>query len=395
MRIVLSIAAVLALASCFPPGTQGGSGSARGASEGSATLSSQCANPNFGISSAARRVSTFLGATARFASASASLDASLRQTCERMGRELGLRVSGDTQTTCHAVARALREEMDALRTEAGVEIVVNAAPPRCEVSMEAYASCTAECEVDVDPGKVELECRGGYVAGQCSGECTGQCDVGATAVCEGACEGTCSGGCTGTCNGRCDGRCSAVNAAGECVGSCDGTCYGTCSAGCKGSCDGSCWAEAHASCRGTCRGGCSVEYERPYCTGEVEPPRVSAECQAGCDARMHAEAQCTPGKVDVAITGGRVVDSPRATRVRRALQAGHGELAAIRASLGYLRRAGRDLVSATADLRGTGRELGVGAVACITEAASVVASASASVSVSIEVSASVSASAGM
>lgn len=392
-RLVFIFCLASALAACVPPGSHGGS-TARGGQE-SVQLSRQCADADFGLSSAARRVSTFLSATARFASASASLDASLRQTCAAMGDELGLRVSGDSRTTCDAVARTLREEMDALRTEAGLEIAIHAVPPHCEVSMDAYARCAAECEVDVDPGRLELECRGGYVAGQCSGECTGQCDVGATAACEGTCEGTCEGGCTGVCTGRCDGRCSATNAAGECQGTCEGTCYGTCSAGCQGSCDGSCWAEAHAHCQGSCRGGCSVEYERPYCTGEVEPPSVSAECQAGCDARLHAEAECTPGKVDVSITGGVEADSPRAERVRRALLAGRGELAAIRSSLGYMRRAGRDLVGATANLRGTGRELGVGAVACITEAAAVVASATASVSVSVEVSASVSASAGM
>jgi hypothetical protein len=391
-RHLLAFAVATALAGCVPPGTH--SGSTAHGSEGNAQLSRQCADANFGVSSAARRVSTFLTATSRFASASASLDASLRQTCGKMGRELGVGLSGDTRATCDAVSRALREEMDALRSESGLEIAIHAVPPHCEVRMDAYASCAAECDVNVEPGSVELECRGGYVAGRCSGECTGQCDVGATAACQGTCEGTCSGGCTGVCTGQCDGKCSATNAAGECEGRCEGTCYGTCSAGCQGSCEGSCWAEAHAHCQGSCRGGCSVEVERPYCTGEVEPPRVSAECQAGCDARAHAEAECTPGKVDVAITGGRAADSPRAERVRRALEAGHGELSAIRASLGYMRRSGRDLVGATANLRGTGRELGVGAVACITEAAAVVASATASVSVSIEVSASVSASAG-
>jgi hypothetical protein len=391
-RFALAFAVTTALAACVPPGTQ--PGSAGYGTEGGAQLSRQCADPNYGVSSAARRVTTFLTATSRFASASASLDGSLRQTCEKMGRELGVRVAGDTRSICDAVSRTIRDEMDALRTEAGVEIAVNAVPPHCEVSIDAYARCAAECEVNVDPGKVELECRGGYVAGRCSAECTGQCDIGATAACQGSCEGTCQGGCTGVCNGRCDGACSATNAAGECNGRCEGTCYGTCSAGCQGSCEGSCWAEAHAHCQGSCRGGCTVEIERPYCTGEVEPPRVSAECQAGCDARLHAEAQCTPGKVDVAIRGGAAANSPRAERLRRALVAGYGELAAIRASLDYMRRAGRDLVGATADLRGTGRELGVGAVACITEAAGVIASATASVSVSIEVSASVSASAG-
>src|SRR5690606_140206 len=141
-----------------------------------------------------------------------------------------------------------------------------------------------------------------------------------------------------------------------------------------------------------CRGGCSVDYEAPYCTGEVRPPSVSAECQASCDARLNAEASCEPGRVDVLVEGDAGVDREKLDRVRNALQAGWGDILLVRAKLEALRDSGRGLVDASRNLRGVGRELGMGAVACMTEAASVVPSAIASVGVSVDVSVSVSAS---
>ncbi|MBC7174517.1 MAG: hypothetical protein H5U40_18880 [Polyangiaceae bacterium] len=313
-----------------------------------------------------------------------------------MGAELGMvSSSGDVRTSCDAVSAKIREEVQSLRAQANLQIQVAATPPRCQVSVDAYAQCAAECEVGVDPGEVNVQCDGGYIAGECSATCQGQCDVGAQARCAGSCEGTCQGGCSGVCQGTCDGQCSSRNAQGECNGRCDGTCYGSCSAGCQGSCEGSCWVDAHARCEGSCRGGCSVEYQEPYCTGEVRPPSVSAECQASCDARLNAQAQCEPGSVEVLVRGDASVDRARLDRLRAALQAGWGDVQLVRARLAYLGESGRGLVDATANLRGVGRELGVGAVACITEAASIIPQATASVSVSVEVSASVSGSMAM
>jgi hypothetical protein len=394
-KALIVLVSFAAVAGCASMGGLGGAGSgtASGGASGSAQLSSQCSNAQYGVSSAARKVSTFLAATARFTGAAAELQGSLGSACAAMGAELGMgSLSGDPRTVCNSVSQRIREETQALRAQANLTIQVAAQPPHCEVSVDAYAQCAAECEVDVDPGEVNIECEGGYIAGQCSAQCQGQCDVGAQARCQGSCEGTCQAGCTGVCQGQCDGTCSARNAQGECNGRCDGTCYGTCSAGCQGQCEGSCWVDAHASCEGSCRGGCSVDYEAPYCTGEVRPPSVSADCQASCDARLNAEAHCEPGRVDVLVQGDAGVDQARLERLRAALRAGWGDVQLVRAKLGYLGESGRGLVQASRNLRGVGRELGMGAVACITEAASIIPEAVASVGVSVEVSVDVSAS---
>ncbi len=391
---LIALTSTLMVAGCAAVGSMSGTGS--GTAGGGAQLSSQCANPDYGVSSAARKVSAFLAATSRFASASAELEGSLKSTCAAMGRELGMSgLDGDVRSTCDAVSQQIRSEVQGLRAQANVQIAVQAEPPHCQISVDAYAQCAAECEVDVDPGQVDIQCEGGYIAGECSAQCQGQCDVGAQARCQGSCEGTCQGGCSGVCQGACEGQCSSRDAEGNCNGRCEGTCHGTCSAGCQGSCEGSCWVDAHARCEGSCRGGCSVEYEEPYCTGEVRPPSVSAECQASCDARLNAQAECEPGHVEVVIQGAAGVDQERAERLRRALAAGWGDLQVIRARLGYIRESGRGLIDAGGNLRGVGRELGVGAVACITEAASIIPAAVGSVGVSVEVSVSVSGSVSM
>lgn len=393
-KSLIALTSILAVAGCSSLGSVPGADT--GTSSGGAQLSSQCANPDYGVSSAARKVTSFLAATSRFASASAELEGSLKSTCAEMGAELGMGpLSGDVRTTCNAVSQKIRQEAQELRAQANVQITVAAQPPSCEVAVDAYAQCAGECDVDVDPGQVQMECDGGYIAGQCSAQCQGQCDVGAQAQCQGSCEGTCQGGCTGTCQGTCDGTCSAIDAQGECNGRCDGTCYGTCSAGCEGSCEGSCWVEGRASCEGSCRGGCSVDYQEPYCTGEVRPPSVSAECKASCDAQVNAQAECKPGHVEVLVRGDAGANQERVERLRAALEAGWGDLQVIRARLTHLRDSGSGLVDASRNLKGVGRELGVGAVACITEAASIIPQAVGSVGVSFEVSVSVSGSMSM
>jgi len=313
-----------------------------------------------------------------------------------MGRALGMaggELSGGTRAVCDAVSSKLHDELTAVRAQASLRIDVVAQPPRCEISVDAYASCAAQCDVDVDPGEVSVQCEGGDMVGQCSGSCSGSCQVDASAGCAGSCEGTCSAGCTGVCQGSCEGTCSATGADGQCNGRCDGTCHGSCSAGCQGSCSGECWVDAHASCQGQCRGSCSVEFTEPHCTGTVRPAHVSADCQASCDARLNAEASCEPGRVEVVVTGDVSSDlAPRLERVRAALRAGYGQLLVTGEKLRRVRQSGRAMVDAAGRLRGTGRDLGLNAVACMTEAASTVPNALAKVSVSVDIQVSVTAS---
>jgi hypothetical protein len=201
-------------------------------------------------------------------------------------------------------------------------LTVNYAPPRCEanvsVAVEAQAKCEvkAECDVTVDPGSVEVECKG-TCEGSCEGECTGgfECDLRAGGTCEGECKGSCeleaAATCTGTCHGSCTGTCSSYNGNNECAGACDGECTGTCelsaAATCEGTCTGSCKVEVEADCEGEapkCSGACDGTCSGS-CKGSATPPSVQGECEASADCRAQAKAQasasveCTPPSLEV------------------------------------------------------------------------------------------------
>lgn len=396
------IAGAIMLAGCPPlpegPDGLGGGGGGGGSSGGE--LSSEC-QADFGASAAAAKLEGFMLATAQFTRAAAALEGSLKDSCIAMGNELGMssgELSGDVRTVCNAVGVKLREEMSDLSASASLRIEVAATPPRCEISMEAYAGCTAECDIEVDPGEVP-QCEGGEIRGSCSAQCQGSCTVEVQGSCSGSCQGSCEGGCQGVCNGVCEGECSSRNAEGQCNGTCSGTCHGSCSASCQGSCEGECTVSGQASCQGSCSGGCSVEYTEPVCTGEWRAPSVSAECQASCEARLEANVECTPGHTEIVITG-EINENirERVERVRGALRAGYGQLRVIGEKLNRIRRTGRALIDAAGNLRGTGRALGLNAVSCVTEAAAIIPNAVAqigvSVQVQVEVSASVTASSG-
>ena len=385
------IAGALMLAGCSSlPGPAGGSG-----------IGGACSG-DFGAEASAQKLEAFMMASSRFTRAAADLEGSLKSACREMADQLEIpdsELQGEegearVQVLCNAVSRTLEAELASLRAEANLTISVQAAPPRCEVSMEAYGECAAECDANIEPGSVEVECEGGEISGGCTAECTGECSVEISGQCEGECSGSCSGGCSGTCQGTCDGECSATNADGSCNGTCSGTCEGTCSAGCQGSCEGECWVSGQASCSGECRGGCSVEYTEPSCSGSVEPPSMSAECEASCDAHVEAEASCEPGHVEVVIEGdlsGEI--EGRANRLKGALRSGLGTIVMVRAKLERLGASGVAMVRVAGELPGAVADMGMQATTCVSQAAAALPQAAGQVSMSVEVSASVSASA--
>ena len=154
--------------------------------------------------------------------------------------------------------------------------------------LDIVADCAAKCDATVKPGSAKVECEPGKLQGSCSGGCSGSCEVSGGAKCD----GTCGGSCDGNCNGECDGTATK--------GKCSGTCKGSCS----GTCTGSCELKAKAQCSGTCSGGCDVEMKAPKCTGEVTPPKMSAECSAHCNAKAEAKVECTPARVGITVKGG-------------------------------------------------------------------------------------------
>lgn len=392
---VVAVCAV-GLLSC--QGMAGVGGNAQGAASGGGEMSAQCSG-DFGVSASARKLEAFLSASADFVGTAAELEGSLLAACKDVGHKLEVsdaemapsKDAPAVKAACGAAAAKLKAEIGELRAQAKLKVDVVAEPPRCEVSMDAYAKCAGECDASVEPGKLDLKCEGGQIVGTCKGSCQGECSVQAEGKCGGTCEGTCQGTCEGTCQGTCDGKCSAKNAHGECEGRCKGTCQGACSAKCEGSCSGECWVKASAECKGECRGGCSVVYEAPRCTGEVMPPKVEAECQASCDAKLNAHAECKPGRVRVAVSGKAATNvDERLAKVRAAIEGSWGAVVVARAKLEKLAASGQAMVQTGGKIPGAIGDLGLSAAACATQAASGVLRASASVSVSVEASASIS-----
>lgn len=377
------------------------SGGVRGSGGGG--LGAECRG-DFGTNASARKLEAFLSATNTFITTAGELETSLYEACERMGRDLEI-PAAEMQPTgqvprvkaaCDRVARQVQEDMQFIgQSGAGIQVDIQASPPVCEVRVDGYARCAGECDATFDPGEAHIECEGGELRGSCTAECRGSCSVQASGSCSGSCEGTCSGGCSGSCQGVCEGTCATRGADGQCNGRCEGTCRGTCSAGCSGSCEGQCVAEVTGQCQGECRGGCSVEFQEPRCTGTVRPPRVEAECQASCDARLEAEAECRPGEANVNITGGLTPEAEaKAARLRAAISHGFGSIRVAAKKLERLGRAGRRMIEIGGEVPGAVAQLGLAAGACATQAVALLPQATAKVSVSIEVSASLSASAG-
>lgn len=371
--VIVCVLSTALLGGC--PIRRGGGGGGGG---GSAGLGAQCRG-DFGTTNAAAKIESFLVAANDFSEAAMSVQTDLLAACQRMGRALGMPESDLTASgpgadpvriVCSAVNDRYREELQAIRAASQTRVEIQSRPPHCEVSVDAYARCAAECEARVDPGSIEVTCEGGEIRGRCSAQCTGSCAV------------EVEGQCSGTCEGACDGTCSATQSDGSCAGQCDGTCRGECV------------VSAQASCAGECRGGCSVEYEEPYCTGQVRPASVSSRCRASCDARVEAHARCTPGEVRMNVSGG--VDAsmqPRVEAVQRATQEGVSAIVALRARVQRLQTSGREIARLAPELPQAAATVGIGAVACATAGAGAVADAMSSVSVSVEVTVSVSASA--
>jgi len=398
VRLGLGVACLAGLLSCKAGAGLAGAAQGEGTGSGGGELSARCSG-DFGLSASARKLEAFLSASADFVGTAGELEGTLLAACTDVGAKLDVPAAemqpkaGEpaVKAACAAASAKLKAELTDLRAQAKLTIEVQAEPPHCEVSMDAYASCAGECDASVQPGQLDMKCEGGELVGTCKGTCQGQCSAHAEGKCGGECEGTCEGGCGGTCQGTCEGNCSSKDASGQCNGKCDGTCHGTCSAKCKGQCSGECWMNASAECTGECRGGCSVAFEAPRCTGTVTPPKVQADCQASCNAKVNAKAECKPGHVGVAIKG-KVASNleERIAKVRAAVEGSWGAVLVARAKLDRLGASGQALIQTGQQLPAAVGELGLSAAACATQAAAGLVKASASVSVSFEASASIS-----
>jgi hypothetical protein len=333
------------------------------------------------------RVKAFMGAAGAFSDLGARMVADVTTACEGIATATKQDAStwnskqGNDRAT--AACNAAKAGIDAtLKASAGVQLNVLVEGGRCEASLDAAAECNARCDVDAKctPAQLEAKCEPGKLAGECTAQCSGSCtaDVGATVACQGECSARCDGDCAGTC--------AVKNANGDCAGRCEGTCNGTCSGECTIA------ANAMATCEGTCRGECSVEFQAPHCEGKLTPPecQVDADCQASCNARIQAEATCTPPKVTIEFSAqasadlealATALETHMPTLILNAYD--RGQAAVDTATV--LVEAGQNLEgAATSSAR---------AISCTAAAAQAALTASAQVNVSVQASVSVSGSA--
>jgi len=266
----------------------------------------------------ATKIKAGVGAAVEMKILADRIDADLTTACGTLAKDLGDANSyKDAQSACNAAAKVIGDAKAKLGASA--KVFFDVSEPHCGVDISAYGDCGASCDATVKPGSADIECDGGKLQGSCGAECSGDCEMSAAAACSGECEGSCdadvSGSCSGGCTGKCDGKSSTgATCAGKCAGKCSGDVKGTC----KGKCGGSCHMNGAASCQGTCTGSCSAKVEAPKCTGTVKPPSISADCKAKCDARVEANASCTPPHVLVRIVG--AADAAAATKLQGALQ---------------------------------------------------------------------------
>ena len=314
----------------------------------------------------------FFAAVIRFdqkaAQVSGRIDGELRALAADFGVDAAMlqaRFQGD-------VAAALRAQFEA--NFAG-EVTVRAEPPRCDVDARAELSASAECQVeagcdvDVDPGKATLACKG-----RCEADVNAQVDCGANAelsctfrgpavACSTECKGTCSAQLAvgARCEGRCEGECDvALSEGGRCEGMCKGSCVTEANAGveCSGTCSGECTARGPmANCMGAAEVHCEAMGDASVmcsgeCQGELEPPMAMVQCEASatCNAQAKADAsvevQCSEPALDIDYTLRAGLDASVAAQMELGMRQLQVRLPRVLASLEQARL----LIDASAEL---------------------------------------------
>jgi hypothetical protein len=144
---------------------------------------------DFGSSTAAAKIETFLGAVAALEGAAAARELELGRACAAAAEDAGLAtvVASDTAAlpptleTCGVLADWLAAERAALEGA-----VLASDEPACTVSMDAYAQCVSTCELRYRPREVAVACAGetderrctqGLSAPQAGPRCRASCET--------------------------------------------------------------------------------------------------------------------------------------------------------------------------------------------------------------------------
>lgn len=311
-------------------------------------------------------IDAFFGAVIDVQSAAANVEANVRTSLDAIAISVGLPAG-----SAPADVRAALEARFQATISGGISVRYQ--PAECSASVEVTAKAAAECDVDVDPGSVEVRCEG-----SCEADVSAEvmCEASATLVCEftppdlqceGSCEGSCyvEGGatCEGTCRGECDGECTVLDNSGQCAGQCMGTCEGTCelsvAAMCEGSCEGTCTATppsgmceagATAKCQGSAEASVACEGK---CEGKATPPNVKAECDATVEAKASASIECTPPSVQIDYQFAAGLDAEGQAQFKAWLtgfRKNLGIMIAANAKAGYVLEAGNNMIAAAGNV---------------------------------------------
>lgn len=154
---------------------------------------------DFGSSTAAAKVETFLAATSGLDATTRALADELDALCVAAGRDARLAegdlvVPGDELHACRRLVRWIDGRQAAATARGDGSGHVHVEDATCTQSMDAYASCVAQCELRYRADEVEVRCDGtirdriceGTVsAAQVSARCRASCDTEAalTAAC--------------------------------------------------------------------------------------------------------------------------------------------------------------------------------------------------------------------
>ena len=334
-------------------------------------------------------IDAFFVTSGNFRGEAAILRARLQTAVGDMVDAVGLEATGKLKED---VALLVEHVQDGFGGKIQGGLTLEFVPPQCEINAEVQVQAAASCDVEVDPGTLELECRGECIAKadvmvdcdgsaeircrgtaprfECTGSCTGTCDLEpGGAECEGTCNGTCeldgtvecAGECMGdvdgdnNCTGECDVR-SGARCEGTCMGSCEITAPDiTCNGECKGEClytppEGGCEASANVSCEASADASVRCEGE---CRGEFEPPDVTAECEATARAEADFSAECRPPEVGITFNFSAELEGDLEAQLEFEVQMvafgrAYGEFVASLEKLDLIVEAGEALVNAGA-----------------------------------------------
>jgi hypothetical protein len=209
MSLFVAFVAITTLAGCPKGKLPGGGGIPKGIPEVPGVPGDAMLDPNacggYASSDAGRKLKAFLQATQDLEKATTDTAAVVKNSCEIMGKELGMTEAdfkGETKDICAAVYGVIDKNINGVAIKSKAALKVKLKQPVCTVDANASVQAAATCEAKAS-ADIKAQC-----SGTCSGKCNGNCAT------KGA-NGECAGKCEGSCGGKCDGY-ADVNASAQC-----------------------------------------------------------------------------------------------------------------------------------------------------------------------------------